>query len=241
MIDGSGSALAQIAGRELKRNRPAGGAAIRAALVIGLALGLTGCKIVKNGTPEPAGANGDAASSAGFDPKTFVDASWDSKLIPLFDKQAVPAADVLAALPGGVDAAGQRFGHRAKQEGTPWHFIVKGEGTIVAASTESRAATVTVDLAPGDGKGDLVIQIGPVLRGTAVRDAADFISFDQVTNQIQFAQLSRSINDRVRDQVLKDFPREGLVGRKITFEGTFPAPNGGELPLVTPVSVKLER
>ena len=39
----------------------------------------------------------------------------------------------------------------------------------------------------------LVVQLGPVMRGNAIRDASGF-KFEDFTNQVQFAQLSRAYN-----------------------------------------------
>ena len=94
------------------------------------------------------------------------------------------------------DEAGAKFGYRAKSEGTPWTLMVKIEGSIVAADTESRAATIGVD-ATGQGKTDAIVQIGPAMRGTAIRDALDFVSFNDFTNQIDFAQFGKAFNTYV--------------------------------------------
>ena len=87
---------------------------------------------------------------------------------------------------------GAKYGYRAKSEDTPWTLMVKLEGVIIAADTESRAATISVD-ASGQGKTDAIVQIGPAMRGTAIRDALDFVSFNDFTNQIDFAQLRQSV------------------------------------------------
>ena len=70
--------------------------------------------------------------------------------------------------------------------------MVKFDGVIVAADTESRASTISVD-ATGQGKADAIVQIGPAMRGTAIRDALDFVSFNDFTNQIDFARYRQSV------------------------------------------------
>ena len=67
------------------------------------------------------------------------------------------------------------------------------EGKIVAANTQSRAATIDVDV-DGDGKADARVQIGPAMRGTALRDSLDFVQFNEFTNQIDFAQFGKAFN-----------------------------------------------
>ena len=73
-----------------------------------------------------------------------------------------------------IDAAGQAYGYKEKQSSSPWTVIVKLDGKIVDANTKSTAATLDVD-ADGDGKADARVQIGPVMRGTALRDSLDFV------------------------------------------------------------------
>jgi predicted lipoprotein len=48
----------------------------------------------------------------------------------------------------------------------------------------------------------LVVQLGPVMRGNAIRDASGF-KFEDFTNQVQFAQLSRAYNREAIKQLPK--------------------------------------
>ncbi|MDR3515944.1 MAG: DUF2291 domain-containing protein [Azospirillaceae bacterium] len=212
-------------------------------LVLAL-ISLPACKLVRN-APASSADNHGASSEAvnqGFNAAGYVAGIWDQQLLPYVAAQAVPATTVLAALRDNADAAGKAYGHRAN-DSTPWNFVVRGDGVITAANTASRAATIDVALLPSTSPpaalpaADLRIQIGPVIAGTAVRDAADFIKFGSVTNQLEFAQVSRAINDRIRDQTLKDFPRDNLVGRKVSFRGMFTAPASGTLPVIAPLSL----
>jgi predicted lipoprotein len=41
-----------------------------------------------------------------------------------------------------------------------------------------------------------IIQTGPVIRGTALRDALPFIQFSQFTNQLEYARVANVLNDR---------------------------------------------
>jgi predicted lipoprotein len=59
----------------------------------------------------------------------------------------------------------------------------------------------------------ITIQIGPVMRGNAIRDATGF-KFEDFTNQVQFAQLSRAYNR----EAVKHLPTvdESWRGKKAT-------------------------
>ena len=185
-------------------------------------------------SPEQARANGVAA----FDPEKKVASIWSSKVVPYFEKMAGPFPEVRALAAQSPDAAGAKFGYRAKSEDTPWTLIVKIDGVIVAANTESRAATISVD-ASDSGKADAIVQIGPAMRGTAIRDALDFVSFNDFTNQIDFAQFGKAFNTYVNGAALEKLPREALVGRKVTVIGAYPFVSTVETPLVTPVEISV--
>ena len=57
------------------------------------------------------------------------------------------------------------------------------------------------------------MQIGPAMRGTALRDALDFVDFNAFTNQIDFAQFGKSFNTYANKTVLSKLPRDGLDGK----------------------------
>ena len=54
---------------------------------------------------------------------------------------------------------------------------------------------MTVDVDTKSGTRQVDLQIGPVIFGTALRDSLPFIHFGDFVNQIQFAQISRALND----------------------------------------------
>ena len=112
------------------------------------------------------------------------------------------------------------------------------EGVVVEANTESRAATIGVDTT-GKGKTDAIVQIGPAMRGTAIRDALDFVSFNDFTNQIDFARYGKAFNLYVNREILEKLPRDSLVGRKVTVLGAYPFSSPADTPLVTPVEIML--
>jgi len=61
-----------------------------------------------------------------------------------------------------------------------------------------------------------------VLRGTALRDALDFIRFTDFVNQLEFASVSSALNERVMSDVLGPLDIDGLEGREVTFVGAAP-------------------
>jgi predicted lipoprotein len=207
--------------------------------VLSFAAALPGCRIVKNGPGGAAAGQAAGATSDGQDPRTRADRLWDSRILPYLQAKAAPYVDLRRQFDQAPDAAIRAHGYRADNPEARAVLVARIDGTIVGADTKSRAGTIDVDV-DGDNKPDVTVQIGPVLRGTALRDSLDFVSFSSFTNQIDYADFGKALNFRVRDTVLNHLPREGLVGRRVSLLGVFFAPSGGARPLVTPASLTLE-
>ncbi|MBZ9764498.1 DUF2291 family protein [Mesorhizobium sp. CA8] len=198
------------------------------------AVGLSACKIL----PTPSAQGGDNASSSAFNPDKMVEDNWASKVIPYLQQKAGPFAQVHALAKIDPAAAGSNYGNPKKQANSPWTFAVRLEGKVVAANTQSRAATIDVDV-DGDGKADARVQIGPAMRGTALRDSLDFVQFNDFTNQIDFAQFGKAFNAYVDKTVLSKLPRDGLEGRTAKVLGAYTIEGGQDLPLVTPAEAEI--
>ena len=106
---------------------------------------------------------------------------------------------------------------------------MRGDAEIKAAELQSRHATLTVAVAGQD----VALQIGPVIFGTALRDSLPFISFEQVVNQIQFAQVSRELNDRASAAARAGIDVAKLVpGTRIAFAGAMSAASPPQVTVV---------
>jgi predicted lipoprotein len=211
---------------------------VGSAAVLLAGLLLASCRFIPTADVPALAARNVEGVAAQFDPDKKVASIWESQVVPYFEKKAGPFLQVRDLAAKSADEAGAKFGYRAKADGAPWTLMVRIDGVIVGANTESRAATISVD-ASGEGKTDAVVQIGPAMRGTAIRDALDFVSFNDFTNQIDFAQFGKAFNTHVDHETLAKLPREGLVGRKVSILGAYPFVSATDTPLVTPVEITL--
>lgn len=200
-------------------------------------MGLAGCKLVKN-SEDGSGEGGMVSSTPGGDMAAMVDEIWEARVLPYMQENATDLAVLGPAMREDLDAAGKAHGYRPSSEGTPWNFAALVKGTVIAAKTDTRAATADVDV-NGDGQADAVLQLGPVIRGTALRDVLPFIDFSSFTDQIEFAQLSRALNTKAYETALEDLPHDGLVRRQVEALGAFTMRGSGEAVLVTPVHISL--
>jgi predicted lipoprotein len=204
--------------------------------VVAVSLAAGGCKIVA--TPVKKAGGADEGNSGGFDPDAMVGAIWDAKVIPYLEAKAGTLPDVMTLAHSNPDEAGRKYGYRAKEGSEPWTFVVSIDGRIVSAETTSRAATIGIDT-KGDGKVAAIVQIGPAMRGTALRDSLDFVSFNDFKNQIDYAQFGKAFNQHVAKGFLAQLPRDSLVGRKVKVLGAFTLESGDQPPLVAPAQLTL--
>lgn len=175
---------------------------------------LPGCKIVPNPDPEDQAA----AAPMDDDQRMALRAAeiFDDRLPTYLREHAVAAPALREALAGGLDAAGTAHGIRPAAEGSPWNFIVMAEGVVVAEDRASRAANLALDTT-GDGAGEVTVQLGPVIRGTSLRDALDFLTFTDFRDQIEFAKLARALNDQAHQRLA--LPEGGLTGQRMSVTG----------------------
>ena len=206
------------------------------ALTLAAALALPGCRIIKN-APEGEGTGVIPEGEAGDDARIAVllDKTYEAELLPLIAK-ALPVADLRTALAGGLDAAGAAHGNRGSGEGAAWNFAVKGEGRVVEANLTSRARKAMVDV-DGDGAADLTLQLGPVIKGSSLRDVAPFYRFGDFRDQIEFAKLARALNDRASAALV--VPEGDIVGKTVSFSGTLDLKAATEPWLVTAVTLSV--
>jgi len=170
-----------------------------------------------------------------FDARTWVATNWSSRVVPTVGKGAIPFSTLRSALAEDQDAATRRY-RSGTGAGRP-SFLVSGVARVLAVDTTSRSGVARLDLEPFDGTLDAELQIGPVFRGTALRDALPFIRFDDFTNQMAYASVSRVLHDRVADSVVAKVGRARLAGRVIEFEGAYTEDAG--IPLITPVVLRV--
>lgn len=195
------------------------------AVAVGLAA-LTACTVVRIADQESAGGqDGQYATwtktGTDFNATEYVEAMWEERIIPIYEEQAVDYAALLQDLKMDRESAVSTYG-LARQTGEPYHvFKVRGRAQVVEFDDTSRNGVITVDLIPADGVVDAILQVGPVIRGTAIRDSVEFIRFTDVGNQLQFADLANELNARMRRDSVEPLNLGEIAGTTIEFMGAF--------------------
>ena len=117
-----------------------------------------------------------------------IDRTWQDQLVPQVVAKARPVAELMTALRAAkdIDSACKTLGYRAQDE-NPCVFYVKVEGNISKIDSASRSGKMTIEDISG---GNVVVQIGPTLRGTLLG-----ASYQDFNDQVLFGEYSRAINE----------------------------------------------
>lgn len=143
----------------------------------------------------------DDERRSGFNTETFAASAW-----PRLVREALQTAVDVAEVAMAVRASPVKPG------------FVKGTGVVSGIDRQSRVGVMRLHLA-GSTPATVAVQIGPVIRGTALRDAAGFIQFSDFTNQFDYAGAANALNDQALRTVVASLPIDGLQGRTVAFIG----------------------
>lgn len=204
------------------------------AVVICAAALLSGCARVPGVYVYENSAAAAAGSNAAFNAASYVDGIWSSKVVPTVHDKGVDAPTLLAALKTDPAGAGTKYGRQATSGG-PYSYLIKGTGRVTDVSN-APTGPVTVEIDTPGGPQELAIATGPVIAGTALRDAVGFIEFGQFTNQLDYADVARQLNEKVKSDVVGKIDKATLKNKHITFAGAFTA-LGPNAALVVPTEL----
>lgn len=151
------------------------------------------------------------SATRAFDAAAYAASAWP-RVLREADEAAVDVSSVLQRPAIGPGDAGAPPTRTAQ--------FVKGTGVVTDVNLQLRAGQALVRI---DGSGaapaTVAIQVGPVLRGTALRDALGFVRFTDFTNQFDFAAVANALNARVLETVLSPVDVQGLSGQRVSFTG----------------------
>lgn len=181
---------------------------VRVALAIVVLAGALA--ILQPWTVRPIGQSAPPA----FDGTTYAEQVWSR----LQEEAHRTAVDIAAAGTASED------GGRTVSSGRATFVTVTG--TVLEIDRASRVGIARVR-APGPPPRVVAIQVGPVVRGTALRDAASFIHFGDFANQFEFAAVSNALNDHVHSRVLGPLDLDALPGKTVRVLGATRRPAAG--------------
>lgn len=155
-------------------------------------IALLGCDVVKldqDGIPIIPMTAEESSSLKNLTPEVLAEKFWNDIL-----------KEANAAKPIGLI---ERYADGKNSE------FVRISGVVNAVDDSKKTATMTVSTSTDN----VVLQIGPIIRGNSIRDAASFINFDDFKNQVQFARLSKELNNKAMQNFTR--PDSSWEGSKV--------------------------
>lgn len=200
-------------------------------LCLVMIVSLTGCvKVVEIGHED------EVTGTKRFDAAGSVEAIWQSQAVPELKEKAVDLSKLLTESNGTLQSVAGKYGKYSMGTSGELSFIVKGNGKVTEINTEKRAGYMSVQLEGYSGPIAVKLQIGPVFKGSAIRDSLSFIKYEDYTNQVDWAKISQSIHDVVAKDVIEPANVSSLMGKTVEFTGCFTVDKPDEI-LVTPAEL----
>lgn len=165
-----------------------------------------------------------------FDPVTYVDSIWESKILPTFESKAVDLSKILGELePDGQGLVSKESLIGITKQyglitvGEAHVYMVRASGKITAINTETSLGTIEVVIDGYTGPIKVLIYTGPRIPSdeSSVRDAVGFISFGDFKEQTEYGKVASEINKRVLSTVVSTVDKDQLIGKSISFEGAY--------------------
>jgi predicted lipoprotein len=200
---------------------------------------VTSCKIIKI-EPTTTGEGGAGTTkrnviSSGekaVDTAAYLAEHLEPTILPEIDERKIDLSTLLEASKDGWDKAGELYGEKKGDIGAVFNFIVQDTALVKEVNTESRNGYIIVGVEGNPTDYTIRISIGPVLRGTSIRDSIKFVDFNHFVNQMDFAELANALNRYGNENVTKNVDVTALKGKTIEFTGSFSQPDGDEISIM---------
>lgn len=201
-------------------------------LLVFSVLTMTGCvKIVKTGE------EGKLTGETSFDANQNVADIWETQALPELVENAVDLSVFLGEATGDLKSLAEKYGKYSMGTSGELSYVVKGVGTVTEINQEKKAGYITVSLDGYSGAEIIRLQIGTVFKGSAVRDSLSFIKYENYQNQVEWADVAKSIHALIQENVINAADISSLSGKQVEFVGCFTVGSNEEL-IITPVMLK---
>lgn len=206
---------------------------IAALLLLAFAVStMTGCvTIVKTGE------EGTLTGETSFDASQNVADIWEAGVLPDLTTRAVALDTFLTEANGDLKSLAGQYGKYSMGTSGELSYVVKGTGTVTEVNQEKKAGYIAITPDGYSGTEVVKLQIGTVFKGSAVRDSLSFIKYEDYQNQVEWADVSKSLHALIQEKVINTADVASLSGKKVEFIGCFTVGDNNEL-LITPVVLK---
>ncbi|NMD38211.1 MAG: DUF2291 domain-containing protein [Christensenellaceae bacterium] len=170
--------------------------------------------------------------------------NWDTKIIPTISQRAVDVPVLLKAAYADLNDAGNQYGSRAN-ETSAWSFCVQGQGRVldIENADKPNRTNLLIDAPPYDGEVDYKIHYGKVFSSNiknSIRDGVGFLKLDDFANQVEFADLTTSFNNKIKNEIILANDVQNYAGKTVSFSGCISLQNTKlESLVIVPVSLEI--
>ncbi len=171
-----------------------------------------------------------------FNPTDEATNFWTNNAKEYFEKNAVDLNTLVSEAKGDFASVAGKYGHYSMGDSGELSFIVKGQGTIDLVKDKLRAGYLSVKVPNLEDGIKVRLQIGPVFKGSAVRDSISLISYKDYKNQIEWAQVSVAFHELITRDILSKLDMKNLLNKEVEFVGCFTVGRKGLLQ-ITPVEL----
>jgi predicted lipoprotein len=163
-----------------------------------------------------------------FDPQTYVDGIWSSRIIPTILENAVDLSIILsefdpneAGLAAKDDLVAVANDYGLITVGEAHVYQVKGTGLVNSVDTSKSTGIAEIQVDGYNGPILVRLYIGTRIPSdeTSVRDAVGFITFGDFKEQTEYGKVGAEINKRLLTEVLEPLDKDQLLGKQISFFG----------------------
>lgn len=149
--------------------------------------------------------------------------NWDAKIVPTVKERAKNMPQFLSDVKVDLNAAGQSYGNRAN-ETSAWSFCVSGSAKVIGIENPDKPnkQQLLLDVAPFDGTADIKLFYGKVFSSNiknAIRDGVGYLHLDDFTNQVEFADLTTALNNKVKNDIFPQHAPTSLLNKEVDFFG----------------------
>ena len=162
----------------------------------------------------PAQGRARPAAAAAFDPDKMVDGDVDDARCCRISSRRPVRSPRSNALAQGRSGGGRRQ-IRQSEEAGEFALDLCGQARRQdrRPPTRSRARQRSTSTSTATARPTLRVQIGPAIRGTALRDTLDFVDFNDFTNQIDFAAVRQGAEHPCRQDRAVEAAARGAGGQ----------------------------
>lgn len=190
-------------------------------------------------TVVPEGQEATLTGEVVFDPTQVATNFWKENAKDYFTKNAVDFNQLINESNGDLASLASKYGHYSMGDSGELSFVVKGTATVDVVKNKLRSGYLGIKIDGYDGDIDTRLQIGPVFKGSAVRDSISMISYKDYKNQIEWAQVSVAFHNLISEEILKPIDMNTMQGKQVEFIGCFTASSPSRIQ-ITPVMLNVK-